>query len=63
MKHVEVKLLRSWGSYYSKGALVSVSEDVAKMMISGPNPYGHLVSGMTSEEYIRNVHFASDEEE
>ena len=62
MKHVEVKLLRDWGTYYTKGALVSVSEDVAKMMIMGNNPYGYLVKGMTSEEYIDNVHFADEEE-
>ena len=63
MKHVEVKLIKDWGTYYKKGSLVSVSEDVAKMMIFGNDPYGYLVKGMTSEEYIENVHFASDEEE
>ena len=62
MKSVEVKLTRDWGTYYIKGSLVSVSEDVGKMMISGPNPYGYLVKGMTSEEYIKNVHFADEEE-
>ena len=62
MKHVEVQLTRDWGTYYTKGALVSVSEDVGKMMISGPNPYGYLVKGMTSEEYIDNVHFSDEEE-
>jgi hypothetical protein len=62
MRNVEVKLTRDWGTYYIKGSLVSVSEDVAKMMTSGPNPYGYLVKGMTSQEYIDNVYFADEEE-
>ncbi len=63
MKYVEVKLTRDWGTYYKAGSLVSVSEDVAKMMISGPNKYGYLTKGMTSDEYMDNVFYASDEEE
>ena len=62
MKHVEVKLIRDWGTYYKAGSLVSVSEDVAKMMTSGPNPYGCISKGMTSQEYIDNVYFADEEE-
>jgi hypothetical protein len=62
MKHLEVQLTRDWGSYYKKGAIVSVSEDVAKMMTSGPDPYGFITKGISSDDFIRNVHFADEEE-
>ena len=62
MRNVEVRLTRDWGTYYKAGSLVSVSEDVAKMMTSGTSKYGYLVKGMTSQEYIDNVYFADEEE-
>lgn len=63
MEHVKVKLIRDWGenSYYKAGNIVYVSADVAKMMTSGNDKYGHLIDNDNDD--ILDDYFASSEEE
>lgn len=63
MKFLNVRLIRDWGSYYKKDSIVSVSEDVAKMMTSEVNRYGYLVEGLSSDEILNQAFDIADDEE
>lgn len=63
MGFVKVKLIKDWGenAYYKAGNIVYVKEDVAKMMTSGTDIYGHYIDN--DNDIILDDYFASKNEE